>query len=103
MTHRRQFTAACKAQVVLELLSGAKSRAEIRREHQLAASVLAHRNSVFRYAPPPLLKFQTSPAAKTRRGLRRERVWSGASRGRTTSSKRLPASCTHARRLAGGR
>jgi transposase-like protein len=39
MTHRRQFTAAFKAQVVLELLSGAKSSAERCREHQLAASV----------------------------------------------------------------
>jgi transposase len=41
MTHRRQFTAEFKAQVVLELLSGAKSSAELCREHQLAASVLA--------------------------------------------------------------
>jgi transposase len=41
MTHRRQFTAAFKAQVVLELRSGAKSRAERCREPQLAASVLA--------------------------------------------------------------
>ena len=41
MTHRRQCTAAFKAQVVLELLSGAKSSAEFCREHQLAASVLA--------------------------------------------------------------
>ena len=41
MTHRRQFTAEFKAQVVLELLSGAKSSAELCREHQLASSVLA--------------------------------------------------------------
>jgi transposase-like protein len=41
MIHRRQFTAVFKAQVVLELLSGAKSSAELCREHQLAASVLA--------------------------------------------------------------
>ena len=41
MTHRRQFTAAFKAQVVRELRSGAKSSAELCREHQLAASVLA--------------------------------------------------------------
>lgn len=47
MTHRRQFTAAFKAQVVLELLSGAKSSAEICREHQLAASVLADWKSSF--------------------------------------------------------
>lgn len=41
MTHRRRFTAEFKAQVVLELLSGAKSSAEPCREHQLASSVLA--------------------------------------------------------------
>jgi transposase len=41
MTRRRQFTAEVKAQVVLELLSGAKSSAELCREHQLASSVLA--------------------------------------------------------------
>src|SRR5215475_7803733 len=40
MTYRRQFTAEFKAQVVLELLSGAKSSAELCREHQIAASVL---------------------------------------------------------------
>jgi transposase len=41
MTHRRQFTAEFKAQVVLALLSGAKSSAELCREHQIAASVLS--------------------------------------------------------------
>ena len=41
MTHRRQFTAALKAQVVLELLSGAKSSVELCREHQIASSVVA--------------------------------------------------------------
>jgi transposase len=41
MIHRRQFTAEFKAQVVLELLSGAKSSAELCRAHQIAASVLA--------------------------------------------------------------
>jgi transposase len=52
MPHRRQLTAACKAQVVLELLSGAKSRAELCREHQLAASVLADWKPRFlRHAP----------------------------------------------------
>jgi transposase len=35
MIHRRQFTAEFKAQVVLELLSGAKSSAELCREHQI--------------------------------------------------------------------
>ena len=52
MTHRRQFTAACKAPVVLELLSGAKTSAEWCREHQMAASVLADWQAIFlRHAP----------------------------------------------------
>jgi transposase len=41
MTLRRQFTAEFRAQVVLELLSGAKSSAELRYEHRIASSVLA--------------------------------------------------------------
>ena len=41
MTYRRKFTAEFKAQVVLELLSGAKSNVELCREHQIASSVLA--------------------------------------------------------------
>jgi transposase len=52
MIHRRQFTAEFKAQVVLELLSGAKSSAELCREHQIAASVLADWKTTFlRHAP----------------------------------------------------
>ena len=52
MTHRRKFTAEFKAQVVLELLSGAKSSAELCREHQIAASVLADWKALFlRHAP----------------------------------------------------
>jgi transposase len=47
MTHRRQFTADFKAQVVLELLSGAKSSAELCREHQIASSVLADWKAIF--------------------------------------------------------
>jgi transposase-like protein len=35
MKHRRQFSPEFKAQVVLEVVSGAKSAAEICREHQL--------------------------------------------------------------------
>jgi transposase-like protein len=35
MAHRRTFTAKFKTQVVLELLSGAKSMAQLCREHEL--------------------------------------------------------------------
>jgi transposase-like protein len=47
MTHRCLFTAAFKAQVILEQLWGAKSSAELGREHQLAASVVADWKSSF--------------------------------------------------------
>ena len=47
MPHRRQFTAEFKAQVVLELLTGAKSSAELCREHQIASSVLADWKAIF--------------------------------------------------------
>lgn len=42
MTKRRQYTAAFKAQVVLELLSGHKSVAEVSREHRIKPDLIAH-------------------------------------------------------------
>src|SRR5919109_325574 len=47
MRRRRTFTAAFKAQVVLERLSGAKSRVELCREHQIASAVLAEWTAIF--------------------------------------------------------
>lgn len=47
MRHRRKFSAELKAQAVLELLSGAKSSAELCREHQIASSVLADWKNIF--------------------------------------------------------
>jgi transposase len=47
MTQRRKFTAEFKAQVGLELLSGAKRSAELCRAHQIAFSVLADWKTVF--------------------------------------------------------
>ena len=47
MASRRKFTAEFKAKVVLELLSGAKSSAELCREHQIAASVLSDWKALF--------------------------------------------------------
>ena len=48
MIHRRPFAAAFTAQVVLELLTGAKSRAECCREQQLASSVRAAWKTIWR-------------------------------------------------------
>lgn len=41
MARRRQFTAAFKAQVVLELLSGHKTLAEGSREHRVKPDIIA--------------------------------------------------------------
>ena len=41
MAKRRQFTAAFKAQVVLELLSGSKSVAEAAREHGVKPEIIS--------------------------------------------------------------
>jgi transposase len=41
MAQRRRFTGEFKAQVVLELLSGVKSAAELCRQHQLSPQLLA--------------------------------------------------------------
>ena len=39
--HRRSFTPQFKAQVVLEVLSGAKSQAEVARQHKLKPELIA--------------------------------------------------------------
>ena len=60
MNKRRTFTADFKVQVVLELLSGAKSMAALCREHQLAAPVVsAWRGEFIRRAPEV---FSTRPS-----------------------------------------
>jgi transposase len=47
MTQRRRFTADFKAQVVLELVSGAKSAAELCRHHQLNPQLLGRWKTEF--------------------------------------------------------
>lgn len=42
MSKRRKFKPAFKAQVVLEVLTGTKTAAQVCREHGLKASVLSH-------------------------------------------------------------
>lgn len=42
MSKRRSFTPEFKAQVVLEILSGAKTTAEVCREHDLSPQVVNH-------------------------------------------------------------
>jgi transposase len=47
MRQRRTFTAEFKTQVVLDLLSGAHTAAELCRQHQLNAQLLSHWKSEF--------------------------------------------------------
>jgi transposase len=47
MSKRRNFSAEFKAKVVLELISGAKSVAELCREHELKPDLLSHWKSQF--------------------------------------------------------
>jgi transposase-like protein len=47
MTQRRTFTAEFKTQIVLDLLSGAHTPAELCRQHQLNAQVLTRWKSEF--------------------------------------------------------
>ena len=47
MARRRNFSPEFKAQVVLELISGAKSAAELCREHELKPDLLLHWRSQF--------------------------------------------------------
>ncbi len=47
MSKRRVFTPEFKVQVVLDLLSGRKSSAELCREHQLSAQLLAQWKATF--------------------------------------------------------
>lgn len=41
MVKRRKYSATFKAQVVLEIISGAKSQAEVAREHRIKPDILA--------------------------------------------------------------
>jgi len=47
MSKRRNFSAEFKAKVVLELISGAKSAAELCREYELKPDLLSHWKSQF--------------------------------------------------------
>ncbi len=56
MTQRRKFTAEFKAQVVLDLVSGAKSTAELCRHHQLNPQLLARWKTEFLERAPLLFE-----------------------------------------------
>jgi transposase len=74
MTHRRKFTAEFKAQVVLDLVSGAKSAAELCRQHQLNPQLLARWKTEFLERAPLLFQQEAMQSQEQERIAELERV-----------------------------
>jgi len=68
MSKRRTFTSDFKARVVLEELTGIKSKAEICREHQLKPQIFSRWRAEFLDRAPEIL------ATKPSRGDEQERI-----------------------------
>ena len=63
MAKRRTFSPEFKLQVILELLSGAKTNAQICREHQIASTVVSAWKEQFLAAAPAIF---ASPASQSK-------------------------------------
>lgn len=74
MAHRRKFTAEFKAQVVLDLVSGAKSAAELCRQHQLNSQLLARWKTEFVQKAPLLFQQEAMQSQEQERIAELERV-----------------------------
>jgi transposase len=74
MAQRRKFTAEFKAQVVLDLVSGAKSAAELCREHQLNPQLLARWKTEFLERAPLLFQQEAMQSQEQERIAELERV-----------------------------
>ena len=74
MTHRRKFTAEFKAQVVLDLVSGAKSAGELCRQHQLNPQLLARWKTEFLERAPLLFQQEAMQSQEQERIAELERV-----------------------------
>ncbi len=74
MTQRRTFTAEFKTQVVLDLLSGAHSPAELCRQHQLTPQVLARWKSEFLECAPLAFEQDQKRSAEQERIAELERL-----------------------------
>ncbi len=74
MAQRRRFTGEFKAQVVLELLSGAKSAAELCRQHQLTPQVLARWKSELLERAPLVFEQDQKRSAEQERIAELERL-----------------------------
>ncbi len=67
MTQRRKFTAEFKARVVLDLVSGAKSAAELCRQQQLNPQLLARWKIEFLERAPLLFEQETRQSQEQER------------------------------------
>ena len=74
MAKRRTFSPEFKLQVVLELLSGAKTNAQICREHQLAASVISAWRDQFIERAPGVFASPRSQSLEQKRIAELERL-----------------------------
>ena len=74
MAQRRRFTSEFKAQVVLELLSGAKSAAELCREHQLSPQLLGQWKSELLARAPQIFEQEQARSVDQERIAELERL-----------------------------
>ena len=74
MRNRRSFSAEFKARVVLEVLSGAKSAAEVCREHQIKPQLFASWKAQFRENAPQVFGQGHSPDESSSRISELERL-----------------------------
>jgi transposase len=78
MTQRRKFTAEFKTQVVLDLVSGAKSAAELCRQYQLNPQLLARWKTEFLERAPLLFEQEQMHSQEQERIAELERVVGGS-------------------------
>lgn len=74
MNKRRKFTAQFKSQVVLQLLAGEKSMAELCREHQLTAQMVGNWKQQFLAAAPQVFQRGEMDSAEQARIAELERM-----------------------------
>jgi len=74
MTQRRTFTAEFKTRVVLDLVSGAHSTAELCRQHQLNQQVLARWKTEFLERAPLIFEQDQKRSAEQERIAELERL-----------------------------
>lgn len=74
MSKHRSFTPEFKAQVVLEILSGAKTTAEVCREYTLSAQVVNHWKAEFLQNAPKLFQADARATAEQTRIAELERL-----------------------------